>query len=89
MAQSKPKDDQALGRRSILRSRPPEDAKKVTFKTNRGWLNRFMARYRLCVRRYTTEVQKTSAEYMYIRMMELAYQSLDRDRWTGGALRDV
>ena len=56
-----------VSRKMIMRKaeevfREVEDASKVTFKVSRGWLDRFMSRSGLRMRRRTTAAQKTPQE---------------------------
>jgi hypothetical protein len=63
-----------------------EDASRATFKASRGYLDRFMARGQLCVRRRTTAAQKTP-EQMTEKMVSFI-QYMERQRAKIGAQSD-
>jgi len=76
-----------VSRKMIMRKaeevfREVEDASKVTFKVSRGWLDRFMSRSGLRMRRRTTAAQKTPQEMTdkmvsFIRYMERERSKID------------
>jgi len=69
-----------IRRRAQELFREVEDASKATFKASRGWLDRFMSRTQLRVRRRTTAAQKTPEQMTDKMISFIQYMELQRSK---------